>query len=179
MSFRGLVADQEKFQEKRFESRGNYIYLTAGVERTQPLPLGFGLFGKVDGQIADQPLISNEQYLAGGLKSVRGYKETEATGDDGLHATIELSTPDLVGFTPWNERAGITPYIFYDFAWLKLKEPLPGEDKNTDLQGVGVGLRGFFTQYFDFELAWGVALAKTDQTDQGDSDVYFVVKGEF
>jgi hemolysin activation/secretion protein len=179
MSFRGLVADQEKFQEKRFESRGNYIYLTAGVERTQLLPLGFGLFGKVDGQIADQPLISNEQYLAGGLKSVRGYKETEATGDDGFHATVELSPPDLVGFTSWKEKAGLTPYIFYDFARLRLKEPLPGEDKNTDLQGVGVGLRGFLTQHFDFEIAWGMALAKTDKTDKGDSDVYFVIKGQF
>jgi hemolysin activation/secretion protein len=179
MVFRGLVTQQEDFQEKRFDSRGNYIYLTGGIERSQPLPYGFGWFTKVDGQIADQPLISNEQFLVGGLKSVRGYKETEASGDDGFHLTVELSTPDLIGFTPWKDRAGLTPYIFHDFAWVKLKEPLPGEDKNTDLQGVGVGLRGFLTQYFDFELAWGMALAKTEKTDKGDSDVYFVIKGQF
>jgi hemolysin activation/secretion protein len=179
MSFRGLVADQDKFQEKRFESRGNYIYLTAGLERTQPLPYGLGLFGKVDGQIADQPLISNEQYLAGGLKSVRGYKETEVSGDNGVHTTIELSTPDLVGFTPWKDRGGLTPYIFYDLAWLYQIDPLPGEDESVTIQGVGVGLRGFFTQYFDFEIAWGMAMNKTDRTDKGDSDVYFVIKGQF
>jgi hemolysin activation/secretion protein len=179
MVFRGLVTQQQEFQDKRYESRGNYIYLTGGLERTQSLPYGLGLFGKVDGQIANQPLISNEQFIAGGLKSVRGYKETEATGDDGFHFTVELSSPDLVGFTPWKERSGLTPYIFYDYAWLRVQDPLPGEEKDTDLQGVGVGLRGFFTQHFDFELAWGKALAKTDKTDKGDSDVYFVVKGQF
>jgi hemolysin activation/secretion protein len=179
MAIRGLVTRQEEFQEKRYNSRGNYIYLTGGLERTQSLPYGLGLFGKVDGQISDQPLISNEQFIAGGLKSVRGYKETEATGDDGLHFTVEFLLPDVVGYTPWKERGGLTPYIFYDFAWVKLKEPLPGEDKNTDLQGAGVGLRGAFTEHLDFELAWGMALAKTEKTDKGDSDVYFVIKGQF
>jgi hemolysin activation/secretion protein len=179
MAFRGLVTDQDKFQEKRFESRGNYIYLTAGIERTQALPLGFGLFGKVDGQVADQPLISNEQYLAGGLKSVRGYKETEVSGDNAVHATLEFLGPDLVAWTPWQGRGGLTPYVFYDLAWLHQKEPLPGEDEATTIQGVGVGLRGTVTPYFDFEFAWGLAMNDTDRTDNGDSDLYFVVKGEF
>jgi hemolysin activation/secretion protein len=179
MAFRGLVTDQDQFQEKRYESRGNYIYLTAGIERTQALPYGLGLFGKVDGQVADQPLISNEQYLAGGLKSVRGYKETEVSGDNAVHTTVEFLAPDLIGFTPWQGRGGLTPYLFYDMAWLHQKEPLPGEDEDITIQGIGVGLRGSVTQYFDFEVAWGLAMNDTDRTDKGDSDLYFVVRGQF
>lgn len=179
LSFRGLVSRQEEFQDKRYEARGNYIYLTAGLERTQRLPYGFGLFGKLDGQVSDQPLIANEQFLAGGMKSVRGYKETEASGDGGVHATFELSGPDLIGFTPWAERAGLTPYLFYDWAWLRLLDPLPGQERTVDLQGAGFGLRGFATPHLAFEIAWGMALSKTDKTDRGDDNFYFVVKGHF
>ncbi len=179
LSFRGLVAQQDEFQDKRFEARGNYLYLTAGLERTQSLPYGFGLFGKLDGQVSDQPLIANEQFLAGGLKSVRGYKESETSGDAGAHATIELLGPDLLGFTPVRERAGLNPYLFYDCAWLRLLDPLPGQERSVDLQGAGLGLRGFATQHLAFELAWGMALAKTDRTDRGDSNFYFVLRGQF
>lgn len=179
LSFRGLVAEQEKFQEKRFESRGNYLYLTGGLERNQALPYGLGVFGKIAAQIADQPLISNEQFLAGGMKSVRGYKETEASGDDGLLATLEFSAPDLVSLTPWHERANLTPFVFQDFAWLKLKEPLPRQERTVDLHGTGVGLRGQVAGHLDFEIAWGMALAKTDRTERGDSDLYFLLKGQF
>ncbi len=68
---------------------------TAGVERDLMLPAGMGLFLKVDGQIADQPLISHEEYIAGGMTNVRGYKEAEALGDDALHGTVELAAPDM------------------------------------------------------------------------------------
>jgi hypothetical protein len=40
-------------------------------------------------------------------------------------------------------------------------------------------LRGSVTQYFDFEVAWGLAMNDTDRTDKGDSDLYFVVRGQF
>ena len=56
------------------------MYFTAGMERDHKLPSGMGLFLKLDGQIADQPLISHEQYIAGGMTNVRGYKEAEALG---------------------------------------------------------------------------------------------------
>ena len=91
MAFRGLVARQQSFDDKRYQARSNYFYATLSLERRQKLPLGAGLGVKLDGQVADNPLISNEEYSAGGMESVRGYKESEVMGDNAFHGMIELS----------------------------------------------------------------------------------------
>lgn len=179
MAFRGLVTTQEEFETKRFKAKGNYIYTTLGLERSQKLPAGFSLFAKLDGQIADQPLISNEQYSAGGMKSVRGYKESESLGDDAIHASLELIGPDLGRMLNVWDKLQLFPYVFYDAAALWIKDPLPGQDKKTRLQGTGLGIRGMITKYVEYEVAWGIALEDTDQVDKGDSEVYFTVKGQF
>jgi hemolysin activation/secretion protein len=179
MVFRGLVTDREEFEDKRFKSRGNYIFMTLGIERYQELPYGFQLFLKGDGQIADQPLPSNEQYFAGGLRNVRGYKEVEAAGDDAIHATAELAYPELgklLGLPAW---CGLSPNIFIDYADLHIKDALPGEDQPDTLAGTGAGIKGYITRFFEYELAWGHALKDTARTEAGDNLIYFVTKGQF
>ena len=60
------------FTQNRYDARGNYLYATGCVERTQDLIAGTKLFVKADGQISDSPLINNEQYAAGGLDKCKG-----------------------------------------------------------------------------------------------------------
>ena len=129
MVFRGMVTSQEEFENKRFKGEGDYIYATLGVERTQKLPWDTKLFVKVDGQISDQPLINNEQYAAGGMESVRGYKETEALGDDAFHAIVEFSAPEIAHFFGLEKRFTLTPYTFFDYANLKILNPLPSQQE--------------------------------------------------
>ena len=182
LSMRGLTdysADMEEFAMKRGGARGNYLYMTAGVERTQKLPKGLSLFFKVDGQVADQPLISNEQYSAGGMKSVRGYKESEAFGDNALHGTGELISPDIVQLMDLNLPLQMNVYGFYDIAALKVKDPQPEQDEHIKLQGFGLGVRGMFKKYVEYDLCWGIAITGTDRVDKGDSEVSFRVKFMF
>jgi hemolysin activation/secretion protein len=179
MAFRGLVTDEDEFEVKRFRAGGNYIYATGGIERTQKLPKGWGLFVKLDGQIADQPLISNEQYSAGGMESVRGYKESEFLGDDAIHATVELSWQNLSALLGIESRFFFMPYAFYDYARLWVKDPLPGQEKSETLAGTGLGVRGNMGTHLEYELNWGVALEDTDRTEKGDQRFYFMVKGKF
>jgi hemolysin activation/secretion protein len=177
--FRGLVTDEKEFEDKRYKSRANYVYATLGVERYQLLPKGFQLFIKGDGQISDQPLPSNEQYFAGGLKSVRGYKETEEAGDNAIHGIFELLYPELakrLGLPDW---CIISPNLFYDIAKMSLKDRLPGEGKPDTLAGAGAGIRGSLSRYLDYEVSWGMALKETDRTEKGDHELYFLVKGQF
>jgi hemolysin activation/secretion protein len=179
MALRGAKTDQREFEIKRYKSRGNYLYVTAGIERTQKLPAGMGLFLKLDGQIADQPLISNEQYSAGGMESVRGYKESEELGDNAIHGTIELLAPDLAGIFDLQGKFSFTPYLFYDAAELTIKDPLPGEDRSAVIKGAGAGVRGHVTRYIEYGFDWAMALADTDRTEKGDTLVYFRVKCAF
>ena len=178
LSFRGTVADARQFEDKRYNSRGNYISMTAGAERNQKLPGGFSLLVKLDGQLTDQPLISNEQYSAGGVESVRGYHESEASGDNALHVMFELAAPDLLKKLG-TERFSLTPYIFYDGAELWVKEPLPGQKSLTGLSGAGFGIRGTLYGSLDYQSDYGFALCNTNRTQAGDSYLHFKVKWQF
>lgn len=175
MSFRGLVSDPDQFAIKRFRAKANYLFARLGVERTQKLPAGMQLYFKADGQIADQPLISNEQYGAGGMESVRGYKESEAFGDHAFHGSLELSFPDLVDLSGFK----VTPYLFYDYAYLKIMDPLPEQDEGITLQGLGGGLRGEATKYISFQVDVAMALEDTAQVKNGDYEFYGRVKYAF
>ncbi len=179
MAFRGLVTDQREFEVKRFQATGNYLYATAGVERTQTLPWDFSLFGKIDGQLANQPLISNEQYTAGGMKSVRGYKETEEVGDDAFHATLEVRGPDVAASFVEEGAVSFVPYLHYDMAALRTQDPLPGEESSTTIQGAGFGVRGGAFDRLEYEVIWSQALESTSRTDSGDVRFHFQVRYVF
>lgn len=179
VSLRGLVTDPREFEVKRYMARGNYVFMTAGVERQQRLPWGMGLFLKVDGQIADQPLISNEQYVGGGMISVRGYKEAEAMGDNAFHGTVELSAPDIGTLIGLKDKVQLTPYTFFDYAWLQVKQPLDSQSETTNLKGIGAGVRGGFygKLYYEVILAW--PLTNTQRTEKYDQRVHFKVGVQF
>jgi hemolysin activation/secretion protein len=176
--FRGAVSDPREFEDKRYKSRGNSIAMTAGVERNQKLPEGFSLLAKVDGQLSDQPLISNEQYVAGGVESVRGYRESEASGDNSLHGVIELAAPELLK-QACKERFSVIPYLFYDIAHLWVRDPLPGQNWFANLQGIGFGLRGALLKNVDFQTDLGFPLRETSLTKAGDAHLHFKLRYQF
>jgi hemolysin activation/secretion protein len=178
MAFRGLIAREQEFENKRFKARANYFYVNLGAQRQQKLPFGASLGVKLDGQIADQPLISNEQYSAGGMESVRGYKESEAMGDSAFHGQVELVSPDLAPKFGLGERFQITPYGFYDFAVLILKDPLD-QPPTSDIQGAGAGIRGILFKGLEFQTDWAYALVATNKIKKGDQRVYFKLKYVF
>lgn len=178
VSFRGLVSDEREFEDKRYKARGNYIFMTAGAERNQKLPADLTLLARLDGQIADQPLVSNEQYIAGGVESVRGYRESEASGDQALHGVVELAAADLLGKTG-KERYSLIPYLFYDYAKVWLKDPLPEQADVINLQGAGIGLRGLLFNVIDYQTDLGFALRDTSQTATGDVRLHFRLRYQF
>jgi hemolysin activation/secretion protein len=178
MAFRTVVTDPREFEDKRYKARGNYIALTAGVERSQKIPGGFTLLAKLDGQLTDQPLIANEQFTAGGVESVRGYRESEASGDNALHGTFELAAPDLLK-NLGRERFSLSPYVFYDGAGLWLKNPLAGQDSLVGLEGAGIGMRGTLFGSFEYQTDLAFALLDTNRIQAGDAYLHFKVKWQF
>jgi len=175
MTFRGAVTDQTEFNDKRFKGRANYMTATLGLEQRQPLWAGFDLTAKLDGQLASEPLISNEEFSAGGMDSVRGYRESEAMSDSGLHWSLEAIAPDLGGLAGWSWLTA-RPYLFHDLAQLWVMEPLVGQEKKTLLQGMGAGMRGTVTKWMEYQLDGGFALEATSRTPAGSSRVNFKVK---
>ncbi|HSI61832.1 MAG TPA: POTRA domain-containing protein, partial [Candidatus Saccharimonadia bacterium] len=94
---RGTGSDPVEFDNKRFLADGAFIYFRGDLSHQHDLPGGFRVYGKVQGQIADSPLINSEQYAGGGLGTVRGYLESTALGDNGVFGTFELQSPSFIG----------------------------------------------------------------------------------
>lgn len=176
---RGIVVDREDFEDKRFKTRANYSYLTLTLNRTQHLGAGWDALVRLEGQLSDQSLVSNEQYYAGGMNSVHGYKESEVGGDNALYARFDLATPDLWDALSSWKLLDLKLHAYYDYAGLWLLDPLPLEDASATLQGVGAGLTGALGRYLDFEVHWGMALEDTARTEADHQEIYFAIKGKF
>ncbi|MBN4669065.1 ShlB/FhaC/HecB family hemolysin secretion/activation protein, partial [Pandoraea nosoerga] len=94
-NIRTLSSPWDEFDAKRYKASPSFTHFNMDVSHTQELPEGFQLYGKVQGQMADGPLVSSEQFSLGGLDTVRGYLESEMLGDNGAVANIELRTPNV------------------------------------------------------------------------------------
>lgn len=160
-------------------SSGTFAVLQGGVERSQPLPKGFLFSAKLDGQLASEPLISAEQYFAGGLDTVRGYRENEALGDDALHWSVELFTPPLPEVLPpaWKQNLRVT--FFYDAASLWVREAPPGQKDHQGLAGVGVGIRLGLTDYIQARIDQAWTARDAPVTEKGASFLHFLVRLAF
>lgn len=178
-TIRGLVSEQEEFAEKNYHSRGNYLALDASLERRQNLPGDLQLNLKAETQLASEPLISNEQYISGGMDSVHGYKESEASGDNAVYASAELVGPDLLKLFKNEFNASTIPSLIYEYANLQLKEPLEGQEKTVELNGLGLIVQGRIREHVKYRLDWGLALTDTAKTDSGTQRGYFSLSYEF
>jgi hemolysin activation/secretion protein len=135
---RHLGSQQQQFEDKRYRAHSNFSILKFSGARTQKLPADTTLYAEIEGQATGDPLVSNEQYVAGGLDSVRGYLESAAVGDIALRGTLELRTPN---FRPEKARLDFLQFrTFFDTAWLRTLSPLPGTRSSTQLSSYGLGL---------------------------------------
>jgi hemolysin activation/secretion protein len=166
LGVRGLFGNRNsEFAAKRAGASANFFVLRTGLQRTET----FGrwtLSGKLEVQLASGPLVSNEQYNAGGAESVRGYLEGERTGDHALRASVELRTPQFkpAGETsPWR----LTGLAFFDAARLRTEHAVFPQPRFESLRGAGFGLRLAAPRGLMFELDAAHALDDADITRAG------------
>jgi hemolysin activation/secretion protein len=190
-NLRGLGSDAVQFDEKRFMATAGFIYVRADVAHTHDLPGGAQLYGKVQGQLADQPLVSSEQFSAGGLDTVRGYLESEVLGDKGAAGTIELRSPSLPDFIHANFKDasgkpitvnGIQSWRFFAFAdgaTVAIFSPLPEQQDQFKLASYGLGTTFKFLDYANGMVALAVPVVTQAYTVAHDPRLLFRVWGEF
>jgi hemolysin activation/secretion protein len=160
---------------------GFYDILTASLAREQILMNGWRLAVKADGQWANQPLISNEQFGVGGVNGVRGYREGEVFGDTGWRVTSELKTPPhTVGFVgagtsrPLIVRAS----VFMDYAQTYLIDPV-GVPGRVPLWGTGIGGGANIGSAWQGRLAFTWPLLNAGTATAGQLRIMFALSGQF
>lgn len=126
---------EDQFECKRHGAQADFIYLRSDLQRQQTLPRDFILSGKVSAQIANQPLVNNEQFSAGGVETVRGYPESQVLGDNGFQGSVGLQTPRLPGdLIDWRLL------VFVDGAYTHNYKTLD-TDLSYSIMSTGIGMR--------------------------------------
>ena len=177
-SIRGLGNDQQEFEDKRFRSQSNYFYFTADLRHQYELPYDLRLAARASGQVADSPLISNEQFAVGGPTSVRGYFQTQQLGDNGLNLSVELYSPKLMPDN-WEFAQNLRAFTFFDWAYLWIIDALPANPSHYQLAATGLGMRLQLFQHWIGEFDWGYPLYPQGTVNVGQNRVDFRLAYEF
>ncbi len=175
---RGLGNTAREFEDKRFRARPNFIYAKLFAEHEHRLPHSTSLYARLDGQIADSPLVSNEQYSAGGAESVRGYFESQVLGDDALHGTLELRSGALSRYLSKHLNK-FNVFIFADGAKLYVIDALPGTPSTELLYSAGGGIRMSGPGGFEADLALAWPLKANGKVDEGELRPHFRLRYGF
>jgi hemolysin activation/secretion protein len=173
LGVRGVRDNEVQFANKRYNAQANYAYLRADGGWTVQLPVHFSATWRLTGQLAVEPLISNEQLAVGGAASVRGYLEAEELGDSAIRSSWQVGGPPLsfgAGRLHFNE------YIFYDLGYTTTIDALPGEPVHADLRSTGAGMSFDAFGHAYGSLTWAYPLATATETQRGSSTWLFVVR---
>jgi hemolysin activation/secretion protein len=173
---RGTPDNTAQFEDKRYLGEPDFFYVRSDGGVTLQLPARFSAALRITGQYAADPLISNEQLPIGGAGSVRGYLEAEELGDSVLRTSLQLGGPQLSFLS---DHLQLNEFLFYDVARAFTLDPLPGQDRHTDLRSTGIGMTFDVLTHFYGSLTWAYPLDDGLRTDRGASTVLFVVRGYF
>lgn len=158
----------ERIPDSRFFAwrfQGQYVYLLGRDSL---------FLVRTNGQIADQRLLSSEQFSLGGFGTVRGYRQDQLLTDNGIFISTELQLPILRVF----EDTGVVqliPFIDYGTTWNS--SGLSNPDNQT-LSSVGLGLQWRQGSNFNARLDWGIPLVEVDSRERTwqENGIYFTVR---
>ncbi len=175
---RGFQNAEQEFADKRFRGAANYFYARGSVQHTRQLPARFALSGRIAAQMSGSPLVSNEQFIIGGVDSVRGYLESTHLGDYGVSGSIELRH-DLLSAPLGLPPGGGYVFAFADGGRVSLHEPLPGQARNQMLGSAGIGMRLDGWQGLDLALDVAAPLRPAPPVKRGDARAHFNLRYRF
>jgi hemolysin activation/secretion protein len=174
---RGMGSGEQDYSNKRYHADGDYVYLRGDLSHTRDLKGGSQVYGKIQGQLASQPLVNGEQFAGGGLDTARGYLEGTALGDNGVFATAEYRSPSLIGKP---DKAGARSdewrfLVFADAGVLGVRDALPGQQRHYGFASAGAATR--FKVHNHYNGSLDVAVPFIDQADTSSGDVLVTFRG--
>ena len=165
VGLRGLLgASDQAFAARRAGTSANFLVARAGAQATTKLA-GWSALGRIEAQWSADPLIGNEQFLMGGASTVRGYLESEASGDRGERYALEFRSPERSLTSGWR-WIGLG---FAEYAQLHTLKVGTSGGTSVRLGGLGLGLRLAARQHWVIELDAAQALYDGPTTRAGDS----------
>ena len=178
----GPFSDRGEFSDASGNAKtsGTYVTAQASATRDQRIHEDWTVLLRADGQWANEPLISNEQFGIGGTGGVRGYQEGERYGDTGWRLALEPRTPWVdIGMVDGSVPMRIRASVFMDYGQSYSSGAPKGAESVVQLWGAGLGFNGVIGTMFDFRLGVAWALHSTPLSRPGDLQIYFGVGAQF
>ena len=181
------------------ESKGHWVTLTPSLTWIFNTYTNWPMTIHANGQWASEPLISNEQFGAGGVNSVRGYHEGEVFGDTGWHLSAEQQTPShLVGMVNGNLPLTVRGSVYMDYSQVFSIDPLgPPQYQNlpdgggtivtypskrpesTRLWGTGFGFTASVGSHWDARFLFSFPLLSAGTVQSGQPFFNFGLTAQF
>ena len=163
--------DDTDYMGTRAGARANYAYGQFTLNRVTRLPYDFTWTVRGELQESDANLLPSEQLGIGGYATVRGYDERAANGDNGFVVSTEVATPPVSVFNFFGNKT-IKDQLqflgFVDYGGTSLHQVTPADvNPNSNLLGVGPGLRYVINPYVSIRFDYGFQLTDTDNIDTG------------
>ena len=172
---------REDFQEITGSPRssGYWVTLTPSIARDLIVYPNWVLSFRADGQWASEPLMSNERFGAGGVNSVRGYREGEVFGDTGWHIGLEQKTPShVVGLAYGKTPMTIRGALYVDYAETYLLDP-NGAKARVPLWGTGLGTVLAIGPHWEARFLFSLPLLSAGTTEALQPRFNFSLVGQF
>ena len=151
------------------DNNGRNFKGTLNLNRMQKLTDKTNLLVKFNGQLAADNLDGADQFSLGGPNAVRAYPSSEATGDAGFVASLELKR---------NLFKNLESTLFYDYGKIKLHKSLWNDWNSTNklknnyhLQGYGVSVGIPIFQNFSINATHAKKISTNSGRDSSGNDV--------
>jgi hemolysin activation/secretion protein len=129
----------EKFQARRSLGGASWLAWKFDMSLEEGISRRWSAFGRLDGQWTLDPLIPNEQFSTGGATSIRGYRESEISGDRGMHATLEARWYP-VGRPGAESRRSLYLCAFVDGGQVRIVDPAGPQVSLISIASTGLGV---------------------------------------
>ena len=151
------------------DNNGRNFKGTLNLNRMQKLTDKTNLLVKFNGQLAADNLDGADQFSLGGPNAVRAYPSSEAAGDAGFVASLELKR---------NLFKNLESTLFYDYGKIKLHKSLWNDWNSTNklknnyhLQGYGVSVGIPIFQNFSINATHAKKISTNSGRDSSGNDV--------
>lgn len=151
-----INGNQDKFNEYRYGSDKQFNLIKASFNYQYRVPSDW-IFGlRMNGQYTKDNVVTTEQIGAGGMTSIRGFKERVASADKGYVGSFEIYTPEFAKHQRF--------VLFNDFGRLVNNNSYNGELTSENLASYGLGYN-----YYDKDNGWFGTLSYAKIYDDLDS----------
>ncbi len=157
------------YQSDRYFSKILY-----SVDYNRPFIKDWRIRFGMAGQITEDHLIAGEQFGAGGMDSVRGFRDRVVAGDKGYRWVVEAMSPDFGKIL--GDKVGLRSVFFYDGAHVTQEPDRFGfSSPEVNIASVGGGLRLLYAKDFVARMDYAMVVDgdKTSTTGtRQDGDLY-------